>query len=132
MDGMTHTDTLSQCRVRHHQTCALSLENVACEVLFSKNEVFLSWSPFPVIHSWHRKIFPVTQLTDSMIMAKTICISKGKFLLRPSHIAALVNIHMDLARYDPAHCSSFHPSTLSIIAIVFSVLPIDEDFEGRI
>ena len=36
MDGMTRTNTLSQCRVRHCQTCAQTLENVTCEgVLFT-------------------------------------------------------------------------------------------------
>ena len=31
MDGMTCTNTLSQCRVRHYQECGQTRENVTCE-----------------------------------------------------------------------------------------------------
>ena len=36
MDGMTRTDTLSQCRVRQYHECGPKRENVTCEgVLFT-------------------------------------------------------------------------------------------------
>ena len=36
MDGMTRTNTLSQCRVRHYHECRQKRENVTCEgVLFA-------------------------------------------------------------------------------------------------
>ena len=36
MDGMTRTNTLSQCRVRHYHECGQTRENVTCEgVLFT-------------------------------------------------------------------------------------------------
>ena len=36
MDGMTRTNTLSQCRVRHYHKCGQTRENVTCEdVLFT-------------------------------------------------------------------------------------------------
>ena len=42
MDGMTRTDTLSQCRVRHHYECGQTRENVTCEgVLFTENVVHM-------------------------------------------------------------------------------------------
>ena len=69
-----------------------------------------------VIHSWSHRKSSVTQLTLSMMIARIVCTSKGGSLLRPSHRAALENVHMDTARYDPTHSSSFHPSILSITA----------------
>ena len=70
-----------------------------------------------VIHSWSHKKSSVTQLALSMMIARIVCMSKGGFLLRPSHRAALVYIHMDAAKYDPTRFSSFGPSTLSITAV---------------
>ena len=36
MDGMTRTNTLSQCRLRHYHECGQTRENVTCEgVLFA-------------------------------------------------------------------------------------------------
>ena len=57
--------------------------------------------------------------------------SKGVFLVRPSHRAALVYIHMDAARYDPTHCSSFHPSTLSITAVAKEKVAFSTAAKGR-
>ena len=49
------------------------------------------------IHSWSHKKSSLTQLTPSMMMPKTVRMSKEGFLFRPSHTAALVHIHMDAA-----------------------------------
>ena len=58
--------------------------------------------------------------------------TKGGFLLRPSHRAALVYIHMDAARYDPTDSSSFHPSTLSITAIAQENVAFGTAAKGRL
>ena len=59
-----------------------------------------------VIHSWSHKKSSVTQLTLSMMTARIVCTCESGSLLRPSHGAALVYIHMDAAKYDPTHVSS--------------------------
>ena len=42
MDGMTRTNTLSQCHVRHYHECGQTRENVTCEgVLFTKSTLFV-------------------------------------------------------------------------------------------
>ena len=40
-------------------------------------------------------------------------------------------IHMDAARYDPTHSSSFHPSTLSITAIASEKVAFGTAAKGR-
>ena len=56
---------------------------------------------------------------------------QGWSLLRPSHRAALVDIHMDAARNDSTHCSSLHPSTLSITAIAQEKVAFGTAAKGR-
>ena len=47
MDGMTSTDTLSQCRVRHYHECGQTRENVTCDgVLFTQHDVDRFLEPF--------------------------------------------------------------------------------------
>ena len=57
---------------------------------------------------------------------------QGWSLLRPSHKAALVYIHMDPARYEPTHFSSFQPSTLSITVIALEKVAFGTAANGRL
>ena len=66
------------------------------------------------------------------MIARIVCTSKGGPLLRPSHRAAVVDIHngRDEERFHP-HCSSLHPSTLSITAIAQEKVAFGTAAKGR-
>ena len=77
----------------------------------------------------HRKS-SVTQLKLSMIIASVSCNSKWVSLASVAQ-SRLGDIHMDAARYDTTHSSSFHPSTMSITAIAQDKVAFGTATKGR-